>query len=82
MKGRPPNPRRIRHGVRVKYKSYRWTFDGVVIGAVYSDNPMKKDHITAVVIQPERYGLKRHTFEEECKDMEIVPIERVRIRRD
>ncbi|SHN24444.1 hypothetical protein SAMN05216268_126102 [Streptomyces yunnanensis] len=82
VKGRPPHPRRIRHGVRVKFKSYRHVFDGVIVGAVYSDNPMKKAHITAVVIEPKRYGLARQTFAEECRDLEVVPLENVRIRRD
>ncbi|MEW1546886.1 hypothetical protein [Streptomyces tsukubensis] len=81
MKGNPPSARRIRHGVQVKYKMYRHIFNGVIVGAVYSGDPMKKDHITAVVIYPQRYGPPRPTFIEECSDMEIVPIENVRIRR-
>lgn len=81
MKGRSPNPKRIRHGVKVKYKSFRHVFEGSVVGAVYSDNPMKKAHITAVVIEPRSYGLPRQTYAEECRHLEVVPIENVRIRR-
>ncbi|MFF3555351.1 hypothetical protein ACFYXL_18350 [Streptomyces tsukubensis] len=82
MKGKPPSARRIRHGVQVTYKTkYRYTFKGVIVGAVYSGNPMKKDHITAVVVRQQDYGLPRHTFIEECSVMEVIPIENIRIRR-
>ncbi|MGW5532218.1 hypothetical protein [Streptomyces xanthochromogenes] len=66
----------------MKFKSYRHVFDGVIVGAVYSDNPMKKGHITAVVVEPKRYGLPRQTYAEMCRDLEVIPLENVRIRRD
>ncbi|MEU3599644.1 hypothetical protein ABZ714_13100 [Streptomyces sp. NPDC006798] len=67
--------------MKVAYRAHRHIFDGIVVGAVYSANPMKKAHITAVVIKPRNYGLPRQTFIEECRDLEVVPIENVRIKK-
>lgn len=64
---------RVRVGMPVRYRFQRYWLNGTIVGAVYSEHPMKRDNITHVVVRCSRAREEFHPT-----DYEVVPLDNVR----